>query len=328
MSPSPFRWGVLAPGRIAHRFAQALDAVDGARLHAVASRSPERAKVFARKYGAPAYYDSVEALASDPEVDAVYIASPHRFHHDQARLCLEAGKAVLVEKPLTVNAREAADLIALAERKGLFLMEALWTRFLPVYREVREWLDKSVIGPIHLISSTFCFQAEADPSDRKWNHDLAGGALLDLGVYNISISQWVTGENPSAVDAHAHLGPTRVDELTAATLVYPRGTVSQFTCSFLFEAINDLLIYGTKGHICVQSKFWQSTQARLDVVGKERAVALPFRRNGFEYQIEEAMRCIRGGRRESEKMPLGCTLANMETMDEIRRQIGLRYSFE
>jgi predicted dehydrogenase len=328
MSSTPFRWGILAPGRIAHRFAQALESVEGARLHAVASRSPERGRAFAQQYRASAHYDSYEALAADPAVDAVYIASPHRYHHEQARLCLEAGKPVLLEKPFTVNAAQAADLMALAQSKGLFIMEALWSRFLPVHRRVREWLDEEAIGAIHLISSTFCFQAEPDPSDRKFNHDLAGGALLDLGVYNIALSQWAMGEDPTTISALARLGPTRVDELTAVTLVYPQGVVSQFTCSFLFDAANEFVIYGTKGHIRVQAKFWESTRAALTVEGKETVAALPFRRNGFEYQIEEAMSCIRGGRGESSDMPLASTLANLRTMDEIRRQIGLRYSFE
>jgi predicted dehydrogenase len=328
MKPSLFRWGVLAPGRIAHRFAQALECIEGAVLHAVASRSPERSRAFAQRYGASVHYDSYEALANDPEIDAIYIASPHRFHHEQARLCLEAGKPVLLEKPFTVNAQQAADLIALAEAKGLFLMEALWSRFLPIYRRVREWLDEGAIGDVELISSIFCFQAEPDPSDRKFSHDLAGGALLDLGVYNISLSQWVTGENPSTIGAHARIGATGVDVLTAVTMIYPQNTLSQFTCGLLFDAVNEFLIFGTKGHIRVQARFWESTRAVLVAGGKETAAELPFRKNGFEYQIEEAMDCIRGGRAESEGMPLASTLATMETMDEIRRQIGLRYSFE
>jgi predicted dehydrogenase len=138
----------------------------------------------------------------------------------------------------------------------------------------------------------------------------------------------VTGEDPAVIGALARLGITGVDELTAVTLVYPRGVVSQFTCSFLFDAANEFVIYGARGHIRVHAKFWESTRATLTVEGTETAAALPFRRNGFEYQIEEAMSCIRGGRAESEGMPPASTLANMETMDEIRRQIGLRYSFE
>ncbi len=328
MSPSTFRWGILGPGRIAHRFAQDLEVVEGARLVAVASRSSERARDFAQKYGAPASYDSDEALAADPDVDAIYIATPHRFHHAQARLCLEAGKPVLCEKPFTVNAGQATDLMQLAQARGLFLMEALWSRYLPVWRQVREWLDEGSIGGVTLISSTFCFRAERDPSDRKFNHDLAGGALLDLGVYNISLSQWVAGEPPTETRALAYIGDTGVDELTAGTMAYPRGVVSQFACSFLVDGVNEMAIYGTKGRIRVHPNFWEPTRATLVVDGKERAVSLPFRRNGFEYQIEEAIRCVRSGKGESDTMPLAATLASMNTMDQIREQIGLRYSFE
>ena len=328
VSSPPFRWGVIGPGRIAHRFAQALDEVEGARLVAVASRSLERGREFAQRYGASAYYDSNEALAADPEVDAVYIATPHRFHHAEARLCLEAGKPVLCEKPFTVNAVQAADLIQLARAKKVFLMEALWSRYLPIYPHVRRWLDGGEIGAIRLVSSLFCFRPERDPADRKFNHDLAGGALLDLGVYNISLSQWAIRDDPSAVIALARMGDTGVDELTAVTLLYPGGVVSQFTCSFLLNAVNTLTIYGTDGFVRIGPDFWQPTQAALSVQGKESVTKLPFRRNGFEYQIEEAIGCIRSGKGESEGMPLDSTLANMKTMDQVREQIGLRYTFE
>jgi predicted dehydrogenase len=328
MEASTFRWGILAPGRIAHRFAQALESVEGARLQTVGSRSPERAEAFARQYGAAVHYGSYEELARDPEVDAVYIASPHRFHCEQARLCLEAGKPVLLEKPFTVNASQASDLITLAKGRGLFLMEAMWSRYLPVYRRVREWLEEGRIGTIHLISSIFAFHPDRDPIERKFSHDLAGGALLDIGIYNISLSQWATGENPTSIHALARVGDTGVDEITSVVMAYPKDVVSQFSCSFLFEGINDFVIYGSKGHIRAQAKFWESTQAVLTEEAGETVAALPFRRNGFEYQIEEAVSCIRAGRLESEDMPLASSLANMETMDEIRRQIGLEYSFE
>jgi len=152
--------------------------------------------------------------------------------------------------------------------------------------------------------------------------------LLDLGVYSISLSQWVTGVPASAVRALAQLGETGVDELTAATLAYPGPVVSQFACSFLLDAVNDFSIHGTQGRIRVHANFWESTQATLVVDRKEHVASLPFRRNGFEYQIEEAMACVRAGRNESETMPLAATLSNMKTMDQIREQIGLRYSFE
>ena len=323
-----FRWGIIAPGRIAHRFAQALEAVEGAKLQAVASRDAERARTFAMQYGAPAAYDSAEALALDPEVDAVYIASPHRFHHEQSRLFLLSGKPVLVEKPFTVNAPEAADLIDVAQAKGLFLMEALWSRYLPVWLQVREWLEQGAIGDVHLITSMFCFHPERDPADRKFNHDLAGGALLDLGVYNVSLSEWVSREPASEVFAVGQIGDTGVDELTSVTLRYPSGAVAQFTCGFQFEGINEFTAYGTDGAIRVQPKFWESTRVTLFSEGRETTANFPFRRNGFEYQIEEAMACVRDGRREREVTPLRSTLSTMKTIDRIREQIGLAYTFE
>jgi len=325
---SSFRWGLIGPGRIAHRFAQALEAVAGARLHAVASRSAERGGEFARQYGAPVVYDSNEALARDPDIDAVYIASPHRYHYEQARLCLEAGKPVLCEKPFTVNAPQAAELIQLARERRLFLMEALWSRYLPVYRRVRDWLQGGQIGEIELLTSTFCFQPERDPADRKFAHELAGGALLDLGIYNVSISQWVVGGDPQKVSAEGVLGDTGVDELTAATLTYPGQIVSQFTCSLLFPAANEFVIYGTRGRVRLHADFWGATAATLLAEGKEATAVLPFRRNGFEYEIEEAMTGIRNGKGESADMTLFETLGNMRTMDRIREQIGLSYSFE
>jgi dihydrodiol dehydrogenase / D-xylose 1-dehydrogenase (NADP) len=323
-----FRWGIVTPGRIAHRFAQALEAVEGARLHAVASRSGDRARAFADQYGAPAAYDSVEGLAVDGDVDVVYVASPHRFHAEQARLCLEAGKPVLLEKPFTVNAAETAGLIDLAGSRKIFLMEALWSRYLPIYQQVREWLDGGAIGDIRFLDSLFAFAPEKDPEDRKFNHELAGGALLDTGVYSVSISEWVTGRSPSSIAASGWIGDTHVDELTAATLSYPNGAVSQFACSFLFDGVNDFTIYGSRGAIRIHHRFWESTEATLTVGGRDETKTMPFRLNGFEYQIEEVQRCLGDGKTESDRMPLASTLSVMQTMDEIRGQIGLKYAFE
>jgi predicted dehydrogenase len=328
MAGRPFRWGIIGPGKIAHRFAQALEVVEDGVLHAVASRSAERACAFAAEYGAEWVYGSYSELAADKEVDAIYIATPHRFHHQNALECLSSGKPVLCEKPLTVNAAEAGDLIRTARLNGLFLMEALWTRCLPLYDQVQEWLEEGRIGDLKLCTSTFCFRPPSDPQHRTWNHELAGGALLDIGIYNIAVSQWAYGANPLSFDAHGWISETSVDGLTAATLVYENDRLSQFTCSFLLDGLNDFTIYGTEGRIRIHPGFWQATEATLVTGEKERTVARPFRRNGFEYEIEEAMRCIREGRIESERMTHAHTLANMQLMDGIRARIGLQYSFE
>jgi predicted dehydrogenase len=324
----PFRWGIIAPGRIAHKFADALSAVDDGVLHSVASRDINRAETFAKKYNASKPYGSYEEIAVDPDLDAIYIATPHPFHFENSMLCLNAGKPVLCEKPLTVNAVQAERLIQTARVNDVFLMEALWSRYLPIQQQVRRWLDDGRIGEVKLITSSFGFRAARDLEDRLFNPDLAAGALLDLGVYNIAISQWVLGKNPESFSATAYLGETNVDELTSVNLFYGGGVVSQFTCNMITDNTNDMFIYGTEGHIRVHPRFWNTTKATLVTKNDDSTVELPFRKNGFEYQIEEAISCIRKGQLESERMTHADSLANMQLMDEIRAEIGLKYPFE
>lgn len=321
-----FKWGILGPGRIAEKFAQDLKVVPGTELTAVASRSG--AQSFVNKFDVPVVYDTYQALAADPTINAIYIATPHRFHAQNARLCLEAGKPVLVEKPLTVNAGETEALVTLARSKGVFLMEAMWTRFLPIYQTVRHWLDTGMIGDLIAIRSSFCFRSEGDESDRWLNPELAGGTLLDLGIYPIAVSQWVTRQNPIQVQALGTLGTTGVDITLSVNMQYPDGVVASFVTSFECNMKNDLLITGTHGSIHVHGLFGAATTATLDAHGKQTTVTEPFRGGGFEYEIEEAMRCIRQGELESPHVSHADSLANMRLMDEIRAQIGLVYPFE
>ena len=276
--PQAFRWGIIGPGRIAHKFAAAQQTVPDGELAAVASRDTVRAEAYSVQYQAGRIHETYTDLVDDADVDAIYIATPHRFHHDQARLCLKAGKPVLCEKPLTVNAEEAIDLIELARAKNTFPMEGMWTRFLPIYRVVRGWLDDGIIGEIKLISSTFSFRAERDLADRWLRHELAGGALLDLGVYNVSMSHWIAQDKPSSIAASAQIGETAVDEQTAATLIYPSGTRSQFTCGFLAKMSNDLVIYGSEGAVHIAPDFWQGTWAVLSIEGESKLKPVPFRK--------------------------------------------------
>jgi predicted dehydrogenase len=328
MAGVPLRWGIIGPGRIARKFAQALSVVDEGLLFAVASRDIGRAQAFSEEFSAERSYGSYNEIVNDPDVEAVYVATPHPFHFENTISCLEAKKPVLCEKPITVNAAEAEGLIKVARENNVFLMEALWSRYLPIHQVIREWLEAKRIGEVKLITSTFGFRAVRDLEDRLFNPNLAAGALLDLGVYNIAISQWVLGRNPKSFAATAYLGETNIDELTSVNLFYEGGVVSQFTCNMISDNTNDMFIYGTEGHIRVHPRFWNTTKATLVTKNDENTVELPFRKNGFEYQIEEAISCIRKGLLESSRMTHAESLANMQLMDEIRAEIGLRYPFE
>jgi len=321
-----FRWGVIGPGLIAGQFASDMQVVEGAEIYAVASRSG--AEKFVHDFDVPVAYDSYEALVQDPKVDGIYIATPHSFHFENARLCLQAGKPVLCEKPLTVNANQAQSLIQLANENQVFLMEALWTRYLPLYAEVRKLLDEEVIGEIIAMQSTFCFKSIKDEKKRWFNPELAGGTLLDLGIYPIAISQWAMGDNPVEVQSQAVLSSTGVDIVLAANLKYTSGAISQFTTSFIHKARNDFAIYGTKGNIILDEPFWGGTRGVLSAGATHLHLENPFRSHGFEYEIEEAVRCIREGRLESPSMTHADSLANMQLMDTIREQVGVKYPFE
>ena len=334
MTTPVFRWGILGPGRIAEEFATALAAVDDACLYGVASRDRTRAEKFARDYGASAYYDNYEALIDDPAVDAIYIATPHRFHFQQARDCILGGKPVLCEKPLTVNAAEAEALIKLASDSGVFLMEAMRTRYLPVYQEVRRWLDEGKIGAATKITSSFGFEFPRDSQDRLLNHELAGGVLLDMGMYNLSMSQWIFGSQPESYSIEGMLGDTRVDEHDKVNLVYSGARTSEFTNSMNTRLENDLTIYGRGGRITVHPTFWNATRATLSVndglsaKDETRTIKRNFRATGMEYEIEEAVDCILTGQLESPRMRLDDTLNTMKLMDQLRSAMGLTYSFE
>lgn len=322
-------WGVIGPGRIAHAFAKGLAVIDGGKLYASASREISRAEAFNAEYGAERAYGSYEELVEDPRVDAIYIATPHRFHYDQAKLALEAGKPVLCEKPLTVNAAQARELTDFARAKGVLLMEALWTRYLPIYGVIREWLDAGLIGDVMHVSSTMGFVCPRELEGRMLNHDLAGGALLDLGVYNVSTSQWVFGRNPKSFHASVFLGDTEVDECTDALLDFGDGASAHFCCSLLGNLRGDFQIAGTRGSILIHPLFWCATQATLSTIDRRNeSVDRPLRASGFEYEIEAAMKAIRAGAHEEPKMPHADTLANLQLMDAIRASAGFRYRFE
>jgi predicted dehydrogenase len=333
-----FGWAVVAPGRIARRFAQAVTAVKGSRIAAVYGRSRERAEIFAQEHCAsfaPRATDDLDAVLADPAVQGVYIATPHAQHGEFIRAALAAGKPVLCEKPLVAHLAEGEACVALSREKRVFLMEAVWTRFLPSYAVLGRWLREQAIGPVHTIQSSFCFPSEYDPRSRNFAPELAGGALLDLGIYNLTVTRFVLeqalGRCPEAVSIHAAgpLAPTGVDLRTHGQIVFPGGVVSQFVCAFDTSSDNALVIQGQKGRITLPYGFHGAEELRLERHGEPaEIVRAPYVLNGFEGQIEEAQARIRAGEIESPVISHAETLTVLGWMDEIRRQMGVRYPFE
>ncbi len=328
MNSETIRWGIVGPGGIARKFARDLRVAEGASLQMIASRDLGRAKAFANEFGAEKVTDDLSEMTAAEDVDIVYIASPHPSHFAAAKRMLEAGKPVLCEKPLTVNAAQSRELIQISRTNKVFLMEAMWTRCLPIYDRVREWLDGGRIGVPQLVTSQFCFPSPYDPTSRWFDPESAGGSLLDLGVYNLAMSQLVMGRKPAKVSAVARMASSGVDEKLSASMVYENGGIAQFTCGLRTCADNSLTIGGEKGFIRVLSGFMNAEEAFLTVDGHTESAREPLRGEGFEFEIEEAMRCLRAGEIESPKMPHADTLATMEVMDDIRWQIGLRYPCE
>ena len=335
-----FAWALIGPGKIARRFADAVAATPGAKLRALLGRDATRAADFAANCttidgSRPVVAKSPDELLADPLIDGIYIATPHAQHGEWVRRCLDAGKPVLCEKPLVPNLSQGQALVDLARKRQVFLMEAVWTRFLPIYAVVAQWLQDQAIGELRGMQSSFCFPAPFEPAGRLYNPALAGGALLDIGIYNLTITRWVlqtaldTCPEPLSIHATGVLASTGVDQRVTATLQFPGGLNSQFICGLDGCADNALTIFGERGVIKLPTRFWQATEARLQRSGElEQRVQEPFRVNGFEYEIEEAQRCIRDGLLESPHLTHADTLATLGWMDEIRRQVGVRYPFE
>ncbi len=351
---APTRWAVVGPGRIAHAFAKALHSLPDARLVAVCGRDATRAQAFAQQWAhpreaVPAVLTDLQALLDLPQLDALYVATPHAQHHSAVMLALQAGKAVLCEKPLVTSRTQGQALVDLARQRRVFLMEALWTRFLPLYATVGQWLQKQAIGELRAIQSSFCFNAPYDPQGRLFNPALAGGALLDLGVYNLSLTQWVLAQGQAqaqgqgqgqaqghcaadpTIHAQARLAATGVDQHLAATLHFGGAApvLAQFVCALDMHADNALRVFGAQGHIVVPQHFSRATRAELHRVGEPmQTVDAPFAVNGFEGEIAEVQRCLRAGLIESPHMSHDHSLAVLGWMDQIRAQIGVAYPWE
>ncbi|MGQ3054990.1 MAG: Gfo/Idh/MocA family protein [Roseateles sp.] len=326
-----FNWGVIGPGGIANRFAGALPAVPGARLAAVFARDASKGEAYAAQWqregeATARVTNDLAGLLSDASIDAVYIATPHSNHGEYIRAALQAGKPVLCEKPLVTTRAEGQGLVDLAREKGVFLMEALWTRFLPAYELAGRMLRDGAIGELRAMNSTFCFASVFDPLHRQWNPALAGGSLWDIGIYNLAVTRWVLQQmnggvcpEPIAMDVQAKMAPTGVDAAVNVTLHFPGGVTSQFRCGFDAASVNAFEALGSQASLRFPVDFWGAEAFEL-VTRKAPAerMAAPYVINGFEGEIAEAQACIRAGRLESPRMPHAETLALLGWMDAIR----------
>lgn len=322
------KWGILGPGAIAHKFAEGLLTVKGAKIAAVGSRDKKRAEAFSKRYGIEKSYGSYAELASDPEIDIIYVATPHPFHKECTKLCLQAGKAVLCEKPFTLNANDTRELVELAREKKLFLMEAMWTRFFPAIENTLKWLKEGVIGDVQLLKADFGFGGVHDPKGRLLNPELGGGALLDLGIYPVSFASMVFGTQPKIIKSLADIGPTGVDEKCTMLFGYDGGKMASLSASFKTYLVNDAWIFGTKGSIHIPT-FMRPNKAVLSLANGEKEVFDgTYESTGYQFEVIESDDCIKQGRTESEIMPLDESIAIMETMDSLRAQWQLRYPGE
>ena len=323
------RWGILSTGAIATKFAEGLQFVPEAELVAVGSRSKTAADAFADMFNIERRYDTYEALAADANVDVIYVGTPHSFHKENTLLCLNHGKAVLCEKPFAINAAEADLMIETAREKGVFLMEAMWSRYLPVMQRVRELLSEGVIGDVMQLTADFGFHNTADPTNRLYDPAMGGGALLDIGVYPVSMASMVCG-TPDRIQSIAYLGETGVDEHAAILLGYEHNpALTTITTSMRVQSHRSAIINGTKGRIRLPEPWWKTPRFTLEVhQGETSEIDVPIAGNGYNYQAVEVGRCLRAGLLESDVMPLDETASVMRTMDAIRAQWGLRYPME
>ncbi len=323
------RWGLIGLGSISRKFATGLSYLNDAEVYAVASRSQEKADAFGAEFAASKCYGSYEALANDPAVDVVYIGTPHTYHLPHTLLCLNAGKHVLCEKPFAVNRAQAQTMVDCARANKRFLMDAFWTRFFPGMIKLRQLLADKVIGDVMLLQADFGFRLnQIMPEHRLFNPELAGGALLDVGVYCLQLASMVYGKQPSEILSLGTLGTTGVDELSATIFKYSDYELATIATAIRLSTPQEARVMGSKGYISLPN-WWQPSEMTIALAGQApERLTFENEGNGFNYEAAAVGNCIRAGLMECDVMPLDETLAIMQTMDRIREIWALRYPFE
>lgn len=318
-------WGIIGLGKIAHKFAQDLAMLPNTNLHAVASRSQERAQAFANQYSAPHAYGSYEAIVDCPDLDVIYIATPHVTHFENTLLCLRHKIPVLCEKPFAMNLAQVQKMVMTAAEQETFLMEALWTRFLPTTKKVLELIYNDTIGPVHAVKADFGFKPNFDPQSRLFDINLGGGSLLDIGIYPVFLALLVLGK-PNQIKAFANIGSTHVDEEMGALFYYENGKMAHLHSTIRATTKTEAFIYGELGTIHVHTR-WHEPSSMTLLLNGQRPQHFTFEEpgNGYEYEAEEVMQCLAQGKTESDLLPLQFSVDLMTLLDDIRREAGIVY---
>ena len=319
------KWGILGTGRIACALVRALHDVENSELYAVASRDLLKSQKFASEYNIPVAYGSYEELVEDERVDVVYVATPHNVHLENTMLALNHNKHVLCEKPLGVNQSEVNLLIEKATDKRLFLMEALWSRFLPNIIKTKELVDAGEIREVKLLTAFFSFKSDKGPEHRQFNFDLCGGTVLDIGIYNIFLSLLLLGE-PKSISATAGLSDQGCDTNCSYTFNYDKETIAVMYSSFLADSPVIAEIHGTKGRIMLENRWFCPGSVRLiNYDGNEKIFDFETKGNGYQYEAQEVVNCILAGKMQSDIWSLNDSLKLVKAMDTVRKECGIVY---
>jgi len=326
------KWGIIGLGNIATTMADALKIIPNNQLYAVASKTPSKARIFADKHGVENVY-SYQEIVNSREIDIIYVATTHNFHFANAKLALEHGKHVLIEKSFTVNAKEARELVRIAREKKLFLMEAIWTRFLPSVKMLKKKITNLEIGDVKQINISYGVFVGPAYEKRLNDPELAGGVSLDMGIYAISFVCYLLGELPTDIKSMTRFSELGVDELSNYMFRFPSGCLTNICTSYNLKMTNEAIIYGTKGFMTFPqfSGGQQFTIFKHEGTNDIKDTIDIFENNhdnGFIYQVEEVARCIQEGELESKIIPLNETIGIMEVMDKMREEWGFIYPFE
>jgi len=323
------RWGIVGAGYIAGNFVSGLKSLEDAEVAAVGSWPPGQAAQFGERFGIPRRYDSYEALAQDKEIDIFYIGTPHALHREHTLMMLEAGRPVLCEKPAAINAKQVEDMIAVARRKNIFFMEAMWNMFFPATQKALELIKGGAIGDVRMLEADFGFAAGFDPKARLFNPEMGGGSLLDVGCYGVALAQAVFGQTPERVTAMGDIGQSAVDEQAAMILGYKGGALAVLHSAIRTNTKHEAWIYGTQGMIHIPCHFWSPDRIILKREGQPDE-EFKYERfgNGYTYEAIEVQKCIYAGKKENEIASHAKSIAVMRTMDRIRAVMGVKYPME